>query len=149
MAENKEMREPNQRFWDAMIIKSWQNFDNCLKLNIWAMEEFGKYPQDLELKRTQNCFSGRGQGVRVWVADYMPALSERLFALPKERHIELLDWLAKSKVDSLTSKGSKSRKYYHEARSAMKAAERKATQKTWSDNLEKTLNQNNRWTTVK
>jgi hypothetical protein len=149
LAENKEMREPNQRFWDAMIIKSWQNFDNCLKLNIWAMEEFGKYPQDLELKRTQNCFSGRGQGVRVWVADYMPALSERLFALPKERHIELLDWLAKSKVDSLTSKGSKSRKYYHEARSAMKAAERKATQKTWSDNLEKTLNQNNRWTTVK
>ena len=143
------MREPTQRFWDAMIIKSWQNFDNCLKLNLWAMEEFGKYPQDLELKRTQNCFSGRGQGVRVWVADYMPTLSERLFALPKERHIELLDWLAKSKVDSLTSKGSKSRKYYHEARSAMKAAERKATQKTWSDNLEKTINRNNQWTTVK
>jgi hypothetical protein len=31
----------------------------------------------------------------------------------------------------------------------MKAAERRATQKTWSDNLEKTLNRNNRWTTVK
>jgi hypothetical protein len=87
--------------------------------------------------------------VRVWVAQYMPALSEQLFALPKERHIELLDWLAKSKVDSLSSKGSKVSKYYHAARSAMKAAERRATQKTWSDNLEKTLNRNNRWTTVK
>ena len=79
----------------------------------------------------------------------MPALSERLFALPKERHIELLDWLAKSKVDSLTSRGSKTSKYYSEARTAMKAAERKAVQKTWSDNLEKNLNRNNRWTTVK
>ena len=143
------MREPTQRFWDAMIIKCWQNFDSCLKLNTWCYAEFGKYPQDLELKRTQNCFGGKGQGVRVWVADYMPALSERLFALPKERHLEVLDWLAKNKVDSLTSKGSKSRKYYHEARTAMKAAERKATQKTWSDNLEKNLNRNNRWTVVK
>ena len=143
------MRELNQRFWDAMIIKCWQNFDSCLKLNIWCYAEFGKYPQDLELKRTQNCFSLRGQGVRVWIAEYMPALSERLFALPKERHLEILDWLANSKVDSLTSKGSKSRKYYSEARSAARAADKKATQKTWSDNLEKTINRNNQWTTVK
>ena len=143
------MRESSQRFWDAMIIKSWQNFDSCYKLNTWAMEEFGNYPQHLELKRTQNCYGNGTQGVRVWVAQYMPALSERLFALPKERHIELLDWLAKSKVDSLTSKGSKTSKYYSEARSAAKAADKKATQKTWSDNLEKTLSRNNRWTTVK
>jgi len=143
------MREPTQRFWDAMIIKSWQNFDSCLKLNIWAMEEFGKYPQDLKLKRVQNCIGNKGQGVRVWVAQYMPALSERLFALSKERHLEVLDWLANSKVDSLSAKGSKTRKYYNEARTSMKAAERRATQKTWSDNLEKNLNRNNRWTTVK
>ena len=143
------MREPTQRFWDAMIIKCWQDFSDCQKLNTWCYAEFGKYPQYLELKRTQNCFGNRGQGVRVWVAEYMPALSERLFALPKERHLEILDWLANSKVDSLTSKGSKSRKYYSEARSAAKAADKKATQKTWSDNLEKTLNRNNRWTTVK
>jgi hypothetical protein len=132
-----------------MIIKCWQDFSDCQKLNTWCYAEFGKYPQYLELKRTQNCFGNRGQGVRVWVAEYMPALSERLFALPKERHLEILDWLANSKVDSLTSKGSKSRKYYSEARSAAKAADKKATQKTWSDNLEKTLNRNNRWTTVK
>jgi hypothetical protein len=31
----------------------------------------------------------------------------------------------------------------------MKAAERKATQKIWSDNLEKNLNRNNQWTVVK
>ena len=149
MGEDSEMREPTQRFWDAMIIKCWQEFYDCRKLNMWSMEEFGKFPQDLELKRTQNCFGKYGQGVRVWVAEYMPALSERLFAFSKERHIELLDWLAKSKVDALSAKGSKSRKYYSEVHRAMKSADKKATQKTWSDNLEKTLNRRNRWTIVK
>ena len=142
-------REPTQRFWDAMIIKCWQDFDDCQKLNNWCYAEFGVYSDRLELKRTKNCYGRRGQGVRVWVAEYMPALSERLFALSKERHIELLDWLAKSKVDSLSARGSKSKRYYNEARSAMKAADQKATQKTWSDNLEKNLNRNNQWTTVK
>jgi hypothetical protein len=142
-------REPTQRFWDAMIIKCWQDFSDCQKLNDWCYAEFGTYPDRLELKRTKNCYGRRGQGVRVWVADYMPILSAKLFALPKERHIELLDWLANSNTDSVTSKGSKSKKYYHEARSAARAADKKAVQKTWSDNLEKTLNRNNRWTTVK
>lgn len=143
------MREPTQRYWDAMIIKAWQNFDSCHKLNMWALEEFGKFPNELELKRTKNCVGHRNQGVRVWVADYMPVLSAKLFALPKERHVEILDWLGKSKVDSLSSKGSKSHKYYNEARNAMKISDRQATQATWSWNLEKQLNKNNSWTKVK
>ena len=142
------MREISQRYWDAMIIKSWQNFDNCYKLNLWALDEFGKFPKDLGLKRTQNCFSGKN-GVRVWVATYMPQLSEKLFALPKERHIELLDWLAKSKIDSKTNKESKASKYYSEARGAFTSSNKKATQATWSYNLEKTLNNGNRWNIVK
>ena len=143
------MREISQRFWDAMIIKSWQNFESCQKLNMWAFDEFGKFPKDLELKRTQNCYGFKNQGVRVWVANYIPTLSAKLFALPKEKHIELLDWLAKSNVDSLSSKGSKSKKYYNEARNSMKATDIKATQATWSYNLGKTLNNGNRWSVVK
>ena len=143
------MREISQRFWDAMIIKSWQNFDSCQKLNMWALNEFGKFPKELELKRTKNCYGPKGQGVRVWVADYMPTLSAKLFALPKEKHIDLLDWLAKSNVDSLSCKGSRSHKYYNEARNAMAVADKKATQATWSYNLEKTLNNGNRWSIVK
>ena len=142
-------REPTQRFWDAMIIKSWQDFSDCHKLNVWAYDEFGSFPKDLGLKRTQNCFGNRGQGVRVWVADYMPVLSAKLFALPKERHVELLDWLSKSNVDSLTSKGSRAKKYYNEAKNATKISERQAVQATWSWNLEKGLNKNNMWTKVK
>jgi len=143
------MREPTQRFWDAMIIKSWQSFDDCYKLNMWARDEFGNFPNNLNLKRVKNCYGKRGLGVRVWVAQFMPALSERLFALPKERHVELLDWLENHKVDSLSARGSKTNKYYHEARYAARSSDLKATQKTWSDNLEKTINRNNQWTTVK
>lgn len=142
------MREVNQRFWDAMIIKAWQNFDSCHKLSLWCLDEFGKFPRELGLKRSENCFGGTA-GVRVWVSTYMPQLSEKLFALPKERHIELLDWLAKSNIDSKTSKGSKASKYYSEAKNQFTASNKKATQATWSYNLEKTLNKNNRWDIVK
>lgn len=143
------MREPTQRFWDAMIIKAWQNFDSCSKLNSWAYQEFGEYPEKLNLKRTKNCYGKTRQGVRVWVADYMPTLSERLFALPKERHIELLDWLAKSKVDSLSAKESRTKRYYNEARNSSAVSDRRAIQATWSWNLEKNMNKNNSWTKVK
>ena len=144
------MREATQRYWDAMIIKSWQNFDDCRKLNMWALDEFGDFPEQLNLKRTKNCYGGKkGFGVRVWVATFMPKLSERLFDLPKERHIELLDWLAKSKIDSLSSKNSRVTKYYSEARNEFTASNKKATQATWSYNLEKTLNSGNRWDIVK
>ena len=142
------MRKIDQRFWDAMIIKSWQNFDSCHKLSIWCLDEFGKFPSELGLKRASNCFGGTN-GVRVWVATFMPQLSEKLFALPKERHIEILNWLGKSNIDSLTSKGSKTSKYYYEARSEMKKTDKKAIQATWSMNLEKNLNQNNKWNIVK
>lgn len=143
------MREPTQRFWDAMIIKAWQNFYSCGKLNIWAKEEFGVFPESLQLKRIKNCYGNHGQGVRVWVATYMPALSAKLFAMPKERHVELLDWLAKSKIDSLSADGSKTKKYYNEARAASNRANRRATQATWSWNLEKNMNKNNSWEKVK
>lgn len=141
------MREPTQRFWDAMIIKAWQNFYSCRKLAVWANEEFGVFPQHLGLKRAKNCYGA--QGVRVWVASYMPTLSSKLFSLPKERHVEILDWLAKSKVDSLSSKGSQSRKYYNEVKGINRISERRAAQATWSWNLEKNMNKNNSWTKVK
>ena len=89
------------------------------------------------------------EGVRVWVATYMPILSAKLFALPKERHVEILDWLAKSKEDSLSAKGSRTHKYYNHARNANKISERRADQKNWSEDREKSLNRNNQWTVVK
>lgn len=141
------MRELSQRFWDAMIIKSWQDFDNCDKLNAWAFQEFGDYPMNLDLKRVKNCYPK--MGVRVWVDTYMPQLSEKLFALPKNRHIELLDWLGKSSIDSIYQKRSKGKRFIAEITNSHRNSRIKAIQTIVSKEIEKGYNRNNQWSVVK
>jgi len=94
------MRKPDQRFWDAMIIRSWQNFDSCNKLKDWCHSEFGCLPYELGLKRTEHCFGA----VRAWVATYMKPLSDKLWDLPMNRHVELLDWMDKANVLCVANK---------------------------------------------
>ena len=140
------MREPSQRFWDAMIIKAWRDFKGTKDLYEQSIAEFGTAPWNLPLIRNKEMYGG----VRAWVATQLPLLSEKLWILPKERHIELLDWLDKSKMDCEVSMAkNKTVKYLSEARNALKKDEIKADQATWSYNLEKTINRNNQWTTTK
>jgi len=140
------MREPSQRFWDAMIIKAWRDFKNTKDLYEQSIAEFGTAPWNLPLVRNKEMYGG----VRAWVATRLPLLSEKLWVLPKERHIELLDWLDRSKMDcEISMAKNKTMKYLSEARTAFKKDEIKADQATWSYNLEKTINRNNQWTTTK
>ena len=140
------MREPSQRFWDAMIIKAWRDFKNTKDLHEQSVAEFGIAPWNLPLIRNKEMYGG----VRAWVATRLPLLSEKLWILPKERHIELLDWLDKSKMDcEISMAKNKTMKYLSDARTAFKKDEIKADQATWSYNLEKTINRNNQWTTTK
>ena len=140
------MREPSQRFWDAMIIKAWRDFKTTQDLYKQSIAEFGKAPWNLPFVRNKEMYGG----VRAWVASKLPLLSDKLWVLPKERHIELLDWLDKSKMDCETSMAkNKTMKYVNEARTAFKKDEKKADQATWSYNLEKTINRNNQWTVTK
>jgi hypothetical protein len=140
------MREPSQRFWDAMIIKAWRDFKSTKDLHEQSVAEFGIAPWNLPLIRNKEMYGG----VRAWVAIRLPLLSEKLWVLPKERHIELLDWLDGNKMDCEVSMAkNKTIKYLTEARAALKKDEIKADQATWSYNLEKTINRNNQWTTTK
>ena len=140
------MREPSQRFWDAMIIKAWRDFKTTQDLYEQSIAEFGKAQWNLPFVRNKEMYGG----VRAWVASRLPLLSDKLWVLPKERHIELLDWLDKSKMDCETSMAkNKTMKYVNEARTAFKKDEKKADQATWSYNLEKTINRNNQWTVTK
>ena len=88
------MRQPTQRFWDALIIREWYRFGKCNDLKRYCIAEFGCFPHELKLHRTENCFGG----VRSWVATYMPHFSQKLLATKKEDAVQLLDWLAKVKV---------------------------------------------------
>ena len=140
------MREPSQRFWDAMIIRAWRDFKGTNDLTKQCIAEFGAAPWNLPFVRNKELYGG----VRAWVAVRLPLLSEKLWILPKERHIELLDWLDRSKMDCETSTSkNKTTKYASEASNACKKDEMKANQVTWSYNLEKTINRNNQWTVTK
>lgn len=138
------MREPNQKYWDAMIIKAWNNFENCKQLVTAAKYEFGDYPQNLGLKRSKNCFGG----VRSWVATYMPQLSQKLWDVPREKQVELLRWLQTAGID-VDKPDKKTVKFYREPYDKVVENKKLMQQKTISNNFEQGLNKNNSWTKVK
>lgn len=127
-----------------MIIRAWNNFENCAQLVTAAKYEFGAYPQELGLKRSKDCFGG----VRAWVATYMPQLSQKLWDVPKERQVELLNWLQTTNID-VGKANKKSAKYYAEGYNMVRKNRKLMQQKTISNNLEKSLNSGNSWTKVK
>jgi hypothetical protein len=139
----KKYREPNQRFYDALIIREWYRFGTAIDLKRVCIAEFGCYPDELPLHRVERCYGG----IRAWVATCMPRLSQKLLATPKERSIEVLDWLGKTKVRCETN--SQATKHMYEAKYACKKAEKNAAQVAISYNLEKLLNVMNQPNIVK
>ena len=138
------MREINHRFWDAMIIRSWNEFGNSYSLGMACMYEFGVYPDKLGILRCKGLIK---QGTRVWVARQLTPLSERLWITPKEKQIALLDWLEESKLDCIVNK--KARKYGTEAVGKLKRNQQRMQQARISNDLQQSLNQNNMWKVVK
>jgi hypothetical protein len=138
------MREVDQKYWDAMIIRSWNKFETCKQLSYSCFYEFGDYPENLNLKRNTKMFGG----VRAWVASYMPELSEKLWNVPKEKQVDLLKWLQTTKID-IQKPSSKQNKYATEAVKKTHKNQKLLQQKTTSKNLEQTLNRNNMWQVVK
>lgn len=110
------MRKVDQRFWDAMIIKAWNDFDTCDNLMARCHAEFGDLPYNLPLIRNKEMFGG----VRSWVDLQLHSLSEKLWTLPKNRQVELLDWLSNNKLDCERYK--KAARHRAQARSASNRA---------------------------
>jgi hypothetical protein len=126
-----------------MIIREWYRFGSCKDLKRICLAEFGCWPDELPLHRVESCYGG----VRAWVASCMPSLSQKLWGTPKERAIEVLDWLGKTKVRCEYNKSAK--KHHNEARIALKKADAAAEQHRISYNLEKLLNVMNQPNVVK
>lgn len=137
------MRLPTQRFWDAMIIREWYRFGNCKDLQRISKAEFGLFPNELALHRTEDCYGG----VRAWVATYMPSLSFELLRTPKDKAIDVLDWLGKTKVRCVATRGAT--RYAREGYNKAKRSELFAEQVKISYNLGKLLNTMNQPNIVK
>lgn len=138
------MREINQRFWDAMIIKSWNEFGNSFSLGMACKYEFGVYPRELGILRCEGLFK---QGTRVWVARQLTPLSERLWITPRNKQVELLDWLEEVKLDCTVNR--KADKYGQEPVGRLRRNQLHMKQSRLSYDLGKSLNPSNMWKVVK
>ena len=93
-----------QEYWDACLIRVWRNHGTYLDAVVMFKSITGI---DLltegghrAVLRTPKKFFPVKTGIRLFVAQYLPKISERLFGQPPEKDVLLLRKLAESKYDS-------------------------------------------------
>jgi hypothetical protein len=96
----------DQKNWDAALIKTWRlsgTYVDALRL---FKTLSGKRTDECDppLKRVPKKFLPFGVGIRVYVAEYLPKISARLWDQPPEKDILLLRKLETSPYDSLETK---------------------------------------------
>ncbi len=92
-----------QEYWDACIIKTWRQHGSFLDAVIMFRSITGI---DLMLEkdrravlRTPKHYFPAHTGIRLFVAQYLPKISDRLFNQPPEKDVLLLRKLSTSKYD--------------------------------------------------
>lgn len=92
------MKAPDQRYYDAMLIRAWRKFANGGTFAGWCRAEFGVWPNELPLLRCR-AFYAR-MGIRVFVAESLPVLSCWLLACESDHdYIAVLNRLRGSEID--------------------------------------------------
>ena len=96
----------DQKNWDAALIKTWRlagTYVDALRL-FKALSGKRTDECDPPLKRVPKKFLPFGVGIRVYVAEYLPKISARLWDQPPEKDILLLRKLETSPYDSMETK---------------------------------------------
>lgn len=96
----------DQKNWDAALIKTWRlagNYVDALRL-FKALSGKRTDECDPPIKRIPKQFFPYGVGIRVYVAEFLPKISTRLWEQPPEKDILLLRKLETSPYDSLQTK---------------------------------------------
>ncbi len=92
-----------QEYWDACLIKTWRQYGSMLDAanmfksitGIDVFTDMGKH----DILRTPKKFFPFSTNVRLFVAQYLPKISDRLFDQPPEKDVLLLRKLSTSKYD--------------------------------------------------
>ena len=92
-----------QEYWDACLIKTWRqhgSFVDAVRMfkSITGIDLMVDYKPRVIL-RTPIKFFPAHSGMRIFVAQYLPKISDRLFDQPPEKDVLLLRKLATSKYD--------------------------------------------------
>ena len=92
-----------QEYWDACLIKTWRQHGSFVDAanmfrSITGIDLLKDY-ETRTILRTPKKFFPAHTGIRIFVAQYLPKISERLFAQPPEKDVLLLRKLSTSKYD--------------------------------------------------
>lgn len=99
------MRQPNQRYYDAMLIKAWREDWSGGRFCHWVRDEFGVWPEELPLLRCKAVIGV--MRVRVFVAGDLWKLNERLWECKTDGDfISTLNWLGASGIDCVRDRSA-------------------------------------------
>lgn len=90
-----------QEYWDACLIKTWRNAGTVEDVFSMFSSVTKTLVSEHELLRAPPKVLHPKIGIRVFVARYLPKISDWLWDKPKEKDVELLKKLSKSKYDTL------------------------------------------------
>lgn len=92
-----------QEYWDACLIKTWRQHGSFVDAanmfkSITGIDLLKDY-ETRTILRTPKKFFPAHTGIRIFVAQFLPKISDRLFAQPPEKDVLLLRKLSTSKYD--------------------------------------------------
>jgi hypothetical protein len=90
-----------QEYWDACLIKTWRNSGTVGDVFAMFYSIMKTFTSEYELLRVPPKAIHPKIGVRVFVARYLPKINDWLWDKPREKDVELLKKLSKSKYDTL------------------------------------------------
>jgi hypothetical protein len=89
----------NQEYWDACLIRTWRNFGKVSDAMNMYKSIAGKYPDESILRQPRTGFPWT-LSARVFVANHLEKINERLSSQAPEKDIALLHKLRDSKYDT-------------------------------------------------
>ena len=90
----------DQEYWDACLIKTWRNAGTCFHAMQMFQSITNKNPVECNLLRFMNPGYPWNTGIRVFGANHLLKISERLWNQSPDKDILLLKKLRQSKYDS-------------------------------------------------
>lgn len=93
-------KEEMQKFWDAMLIRSWRQFGTVGDLRDMFESTCGVSCFEAGILRKTPPLHGR-VGTRVFIAQYLPKINDRLVGQNADKDVALLRALQTSPYDTL------------------------------------------------
>jgi len=90
----------DQEYWDACLIRTWRKSGTLIDATSMFHSITGKKLHEAGILRIPRDSLSWKIGVRVFMANFLPKISDRLWNQPPEKDVELLRKLSKSKYNT-------------------------------------------------